>query len=333
MTTPAPEPQRRSYGPDFLTALFRQPLDPGYADAAARRARLGPRTGWRREAVRAGSAFMALVIGFLLVVAYRQTVAGEPGRSQARAGLVAQVNERQDSSDELQRRADELREEVVRQRDAALDDTVITRLRELEAATGLARVRGAGLVVRVDDAPSAPDAVTGSKSSDIGRVYDRDLQRIANELWGAGAEAIAINGQRLTATTTIRRAGQAILVDFRPVARPYEIAAIGPDDLEPRFSASRTAQLFRSLVDAYGMSFELREYGDLTLAAAAEPQLHYAQPATQPSPKPGSTAPGTPTRPGPTASSAVPSTTPRVTATGGGTGGGSPYSSPTGGGR
>ncbi|HEU4424761.1 MAG TPA: DUF881 domain-containing protein [Pilimelia sp.] len=278
MTASAPEPQgRRPYGPDFLTALFRHPLDPGYADAAARRAERGPRTGWRAGAVRAGSALTILVIGFLCVVAYRQTVAEQPGRSRARAGLVAQVNERQDLTDGLQRRADTLRDEVVRQRDAALNDTMATRLRELETATGLAKVRGAGVVVRVDDAPSADD-VAGSEESEEGRVFDRDLQHIANGLWGAGAEAIAINGQRLTATTTIRRAGRAILVDFRPVARPYQIAAIGPNDLQRRFLASKTAQVFRGLVDAYGMSFDVRGEDDLTLPAAAEPQLHYAQP-------------------------------------------------------
>ena len=55
-----------------------------------------------------------------------------------------------------------------------------------------------------------------------------DLQNVANALWAAGAEAIAINGQRLTATSTIRAAGNAILVDFRPVTSPYEVSAIGP---------------------------------------------------------------------------------------------------------
>ena len=77
------------------------------------------------------------------------------------------------------------------------------------------------------------------------RVIYSDLQKVANDLWAAGAEAIAINGQRLTATSTIRSAGAAILVDFRPVTSPYEVSAIGPGSLREQFDDSRTAYLMR----------------------------------------------------------------------------------------
>jgi uncharacterized protein YlxW (UPF0749 family) len=286
---------------DVLTDLFRFPLDPGYADAAARRATHGRRTGWRHSALRLAAVVTALAIGFLLAVAYRQTLADEPGRSRARAGLAEQVNERQAATDQLQRRADRLRDEVAKQRDAALADTEAARLRGLEAATGLARVRGNGVIVTVDDAPSAVDAVTG-EGADLGRVLDRDLQYIANALWAGGAEAVSINGQRLTATTTIRSAGRAILVDFRPVTGPYEIAAIGPDDLDRRFDTSAAARLFRSLESTYGMAYEVRRADGLTLPGAAEPRLRFARPVGTPAPTPAGS--------GPVPSGAVPSTSP-----------------------
>lgn len=281
----------RAYAPDFLTELFRNPLDPGYADAARRRAQVGPPTGWRGTATRTVSALTIVVVGFLLVVAYRQTMADEPSRSQARAGLVAQIDQRQAETDRLQVEAERLRDEVARQRDAALTDRDAARLRDLEAATGLARVRGDGVIVRVDDAPAAVDAVTGAQP-DLGRVMDRDLQDIANALWSGGAEAIAINDQRLTATSTIREAGHAILVDFRPLTRPYEIKAIGPDDLDDRFRESSAGQLMRALVDEQGMSFEVRTADDLTLPAAAEPQLHFANPSPSVAPTPSSSEGG-----------------------------------------
>jgi uncharacterized protein YlxW (UPF0749 family) len=259
-----------------------------------------------------------MAIGLLLVVAYRQTVADQPGRSRARAGLVAQVNERQASTDALQRRADELRDEVARQRDAALGGGAAKRLRQLEAVTGLARVRGDGAVVTVDDAPSAVDAVTGKQGQDLGRVFDRDLQYIANALWAAGAEAVAINGQRLTATTTIRSAGRAILVDFRPVTGPYEISAIGPDDLADRFSASQTDRLFRSLVNTYGMSYEVREADKLTLPGAAEPRLRFARPVggAAPSARPSGSA--SPAQPSGTGATGRPGDAPSTNPPGGG---------------
>jgi uncharacterized protein YlxW (UPF0749 family) len=232
-----------------------------------------------------------LVIGFLLVVAYQETLHDQPGRTRARDGLVAQVKERQRETDALQRRADRLRDEVARQRDAALNDTQAARLRGMEASTGLARVRGDGVVVTIDDAPSSVDAVTG-EGQDLGRVFDRDLQYVANALWAAGAEAVAINGQRLTATTTIRSAGRAILVDFRPVTGPYEVAAIGPGELKDRFSASPTAQLLRSLESTYGMAYDVRDVDDLTLPGAAEPQLRFATPPPATPPPTPTVAPG-----------------------------------------
>lgn len=287
------------FAPEFLTDLFRNPLEPGYADAARRRARHGagagpPEPAWQRAAARTLTLLVLAGIGFLLVVAYLHVLAEEPDRIRTRAGLVGEINDRQRTTDDLGGRAERLRAEVARLRDAALDDSAAARLRNLEAITGLARVTGDGVVVRISDAPRAVDAVTGAGGvADQGRVLDRDLQQIANALWMAGAEAIAINGQRLISTSTIRAAGDAILVDYRPVAGPYEVAAIGPEELRRRFSDSPTAGAFRDLAAAFGMSFEVREQDDLDLPAASEPQLRYARPVL-PSPAP-SGSPAVPT--------------------------------------
>jgi uncharacterized protein YlxW (UPF0749 family) len=292
----------RGYTPDFLTELFQNPLEPGYAEAARRRAERaagdqpgadsgGPGPG-RYSPPRLLTLVVVAAIGFLLVVAYQHVLADEPARARARAGLVDQINDRQASSDTLRRRADQLRDEVARQRDAVLDDRAAARLRDLEATTGLGRVTGDGVVVRIADAPKPVDAVTGQGSgNDLGRVLDRDLQQIANALWRAGAEAIAINGQRLISTSTIRAAGDAILVDFRPLTGPYEVSAIGPGDLQRQFANSTTAKTFRQLVEAFGMSFEIRKRNDLSLPAASDPQLRYARPLRDASPSPSTVTP------------------------------------------
>jgi uncharacterized protein YlxW (UPF0749 family) len=290
--------QRRVFAPDFLTALFRDPLDPAYADAAARRRERGPAPGgWRSVPTKAVTALTLAAIGFLFIVAYQHAVADAPGRSKARAGLVEQIDDRKASTERLRTQADALREEVARLRDAALEKGEAQHLREMEAATGLAKVRGDGAVVRVGDAASEVNGVTGNgDANNLGRVLDRDLQDIANALWAAGAEAIAINGQRLTGTSTIRTAGGAILVDFQPVTSPYEVTAVGPADLDRRFDASSTARFFKALASQYGMTFQVRRAQNVTLPAAIAPQLRYAE-------KPGSETPS------PKASGATPSTT------------------------
>ncbi|MEU8073338.1 DUF881 domain-containing protein [Micromonospora sp. NPDC049151] len=276
------DPSSRVYAPDFLTELFRNPLDPGYGDASARRA-TGSMSRVRQVLGRPVSLLVLAVIGFLFAVAYRETVAEEPSRATARAGLVAEIKGREAETDRLTERAEQLREEVGRQRDATLSGSQASRLRTLEAGTGLARVRGDGVVVRLADAAADEDGVTNGDAGPS-RVLYSDLQKVANALWAAGAEAVAVNGQRLTATSTIRSAGEAILVDYRPVTGPYEVQAIGPRSMRDRFDESRAAALMREVARTTGLSFGVKRVGDLTLPAAPQPRLRYAEPPATPGP-------------------------------------------------
>lgn len=280
MTAPGPDRDggRGSTGsslsPDFLLDLFRNPLDPGYADAAARRSGMPP---WRRRSGRALTVVSLVVIGALLAVSYQQVVQDKPTRAQVRAELVDQVHQQSGTTEALEQRVDDLRDEVARLRDQQLAGAQARQLRDLEAVTGLARVQGDGVVVHVADGPEQQDPVTGAHVAEA-RILDYDLQRIANALWAAGAEAVAINDRRLTATSTIRHASGAILVNRRPVAGPYEVAAVGRDDLADRFAASGTAGYLQELVNTFGITYEVRPETNLTLPAALNPDLHHAAP-------------------------------------------------------
>lgn len=274
------------FAPDFLLELFTNPLDPGYADAARARARNGPRARWRQAGAYSLRTVTLLVVGFLLAVAYRAAVSAEPERSRAHAGLVQEVKTSQERTDELQVGADKLRREVTAAQQAALGGGAaeLARAREQEAAAGLASVTGPGAVVRLADAPSPIDPNTGRPSTtEVSRVLDVDLQSVVNALWAGGAEAVAINGQRLTTLSTIRTAGNAVLVDFRPVTSPYEVAAIGPTDLEKQFQHTSTAATMADLAKRYGLGYETRTERTLALPAAPGTSLRYAHP---PAPSP-----------------------------------------------
>ncbi|MBU2665607.1 DUF881 domain-containing protein [Actinoplanes bogorensis] len=281
MTQPDEQPPKRTFTPDFLTELFRNPLDAGYADAAARKLREGEPTGVRKRVSTAALTVTCVALGFLLVMAYKQTVADEPSRSTVRAELIEQVQNRRETTSKLQDQADQLAEEVSALRESGLSDDEIQKLRDTEAATGLAMVRGSGAKITVGDGPTPINPVTGERNL-VARVKDSDLQLATNALWSLGAEAISINGQRLTATSTIRQAGEAILVDLRPVTTPYEVVAIGPDDLAKDFQASYAGRFFDQLSAKYGMSFSAREAKDVQLDAATELKLRVAQPSTPP---------------------------------------------------
>lgn len=307
-----------SPGLAMLAELMNNHLDPGYAAAAERRAVSQPPTGLTRRARTAATALTLLAAGVILAVAYQTAVAKAPDAAAAKAGLVSDIKRRTNSVEEMQDRADTLRGDVARDREAALADSAAGQqtardLRRLETATGLGSVTGPGLVVTVGDGPPPADPVTGEPTDELNlaRVLDRDLQELVNVLWRAGAEAVTIDGQRLTPTSTIRLAGEAILVDLRPVSSPYEIKAIGdPEELNDRFTGSGVARRFRGYIQRYQMSFKVERARELELPASAGSPLTYAH-------RPGAPQDRDQARPGTTTPSATP-TTPVPSPTGGG---------------
>jgi uncharacterized protein YlxW (UPF0749 family) len=275
----------------LLDDLLSDHLDKGYAAAAARRA--ARHVNGDQEPRRRSGPLLALgllLAGFLLAAAYRATAAQAPESERIRQALLHDVQQGSATSDRLQRQAADLTARLLRERDAALTtsvtgDRVARQVQQLEAAAALMPVRGPGVTIMLGDAAAGDhaDPTTGDRITvppdDNGRLQDRDLQSVVNALWAAGAEAISINSQRLAPTTTIRAAGEAILVDLLPVASPYTIAAIGnPDTLLPRFADSEAARRYQSLVGVYGIRFSVRRSVDLRLPAATGTGLRYAQP-------------------------------------------------------
>ena len=177
--------------------------------------------------------------------------------------------------------------EVAARRDAALasdlagrDET--RRLNALELAAATVPVTGPGIVVTLDDRPEAvegepePTLPRGEVGGD-GRVLDRDLQALVNGLWAAGAEAISIDDLRLTARTAIRSAGEAVLVDFRPLSPPYVVRALGdPGRLEPAFVDGEAGRRLATYTTLYGLRMDVQAERSLTLPAGSPAELRSA---------------------------------------------------------
>jgi uncharacterized protein YlxW (UPF0749 family) len=101
-----------------------------------------------------------------------------------------------------------------------------TQIKQLQLAAGLTVVSGPGIRIVMTDNPSAAGA--GGNSPFLpGVVHDFDLLQVVNELRAAGAEAISINGARITAYTPIRCVGPTIRINWEAAAPPFVIEAIG----------------------------------------------------------------------------------------------------------
>jgi uncharacterized protein YlxW (UPF0749 family) len=113
--------------------------------------------------------------------------------------------------------------------------------------------------------------------SQVAVLHDRDLRAVVNQLWSAGAEAIAVNGLRVTALSVIRVAGEAILLDLQPLNPPYTVSAIGDrDGLQLAFAQSAIARQLKTMVAVDGISFRFGGKSDLRLPSVTVDQLRYA---------------------------------------------------------
>ncbi|HWG94252.1 MAG TPA: DUF881 domain-containing protein [Mycobacteriales bacterium] len=294
---PADAPPRRLDGSmSLLVDVMTNTLDEGYAERARRREAPpvpGAPPARPRGAGRVAGAVVLVLLGTLTgtaVAAVRDRAAAGAG---LRAQLAGEVQERSRESDALAEEVAALRAAVAQERDRALaDDATGSRLAELvralELAAGTSAVTGPGLVVELDDAPADPalDPAPGARGGTPldRRVLDRDLQGVVNGLWAAGAEAVAVNGVRLSSRAAIRSAGEAVLVDFRPISPPYTVEAVGrPADLEVGFVDGPAGRYLQALSQINGLTWSARRAEDLRLPAATEPELRAARPVEEPS--------------------------------------------------
>jgi uncharacterized protein YlxW (UPF0749 family) len=200
--------------------------------------------------------------------------------------LVARVRAAQHGADDLASRLADLEGRLAALRGQSLPQSgaLAQQLQRAQLAAGQTAVTGPGLTVTLQEpAAASASAVAGRggttpiEATNI--LTDRDVRSVVNELWHDGAEAIAVNGVRLTPTSAIRFAGQAVLVDFEPITSPYEIEAVGnADDLSVAFAQSAVASRYQTLVSVDGIGFSFTGSDHLSLPASAPTVPRYAVP-------------------------------------------------------
>jgi uncharacterized protein YlxW (UPF0749 family) len=266
----------------LLTSMLERPLDPGYAAAAEKRLAAGQpaSSGTRRPLL----IVWLLIIGLVIGVSTAELRGRDGARNEARRDLITQIEARQQTVDERDTQVRSLQREidaVTARLDPELVGTRAAELDSLRVSSGLAAVTGPGLRITLDDAAGTRTSADGDPrtgASSEGRVQSKDMQILANGLWDAGAEAISINGQRLTSRTAIRFAGEAILVNFRPLTRPYTIEAIGdPAAMQTRFAEGTAGSYLTGLRSNYGIETSLTTQDELTLPSAVNVSTREAQ--------------------------------------------------------
>lgn len=276
----APAPRRVDESMTLITAMIERPQDPAYAAAAARRERAG--LPLATPVATPVVVVTAVLIGLLLALAATTLRTGEVAGAKVRSDLIAQIDARRALVDERSGAIQERTRDIAALERAALARAQLSGLAgeidRLRLITGTEAVHGPALTVTLENS-ATPSSGSGEAT---GTVLSRDVFIVTNALWEAGAEAIAINGQRLTARSPIRFAGSAILVNYRPLVPPYRIVAIGdPDTLPVNFGAGLGAAYVKSLTDNYGIRSDISTQGDVSLPGAPVPATERAHRPTE----------------------------------------------------
>ena len=174
-------------------------------------------------------ALVALGVGFVLADQVRTqllTPSNQVARYQA---LVRSVQDLETTNADKRRQIADVRSQIESQEaDAASRSTTTRSLRnqvgDLRAHAGLVAVHGPGVEVVLRNGLAGPQ--TGGQAGFL--VNFQDVQDVVNLLFAQGAEAIAVNGRRITPLTAFSGSeGQIVIDQGPPIASPVKIDAIG----------------------------------------------------------------------------------------------------------
>ncbi len=231
-----------------------------------------------------------LALGFLTAAQLASEGPRVRYTTQERTPLVDTVNTLQAQQDDLKARILDVRAQIqdIETEGASSEDRVKQLNAQLQAAriaAGLIPLTGSGIVIQLEDSkdPVPPD---GGEVDYL--VGSHDIRTIVEALWGAGAEAVAVNGERLTPTSAIIDVGASLLVNSAYLTPPYQITALGASDLYEQLSRSaKFVDFVRERGDGYGIRVSLAEPESVDMPAfVGTVTLRYSRPIVSPSPGP-----------------------------------------------
>jgi uncharacterized protein YlxW (UPF0749 family) len=209
--------------------------------------------------MRTGLVIGCAGVGFLAAIVALGRPAVPPDRLPRQFVLANLIDKQQQQASLLRRQVNQLRHQidVLRSSEAGQGNDALSRegdLRNADLISGLTPVDGPGVRVVLDDSD-----LTTAPSGNINDlvIHSQDVQAVVNGLWRSGAEAIAINGERLVATSAVLCVGNTLLLNGTVHSPPYTMDAVGAtagrfeaDPLVRRLHADATTFRLRFSVDA-----------------------------------------------------------------------------------
>ena len=231
-------------------------------------------TGSRRLTVWTALVPVVALAAGMLFATSGQTALGTDLRAGESSQLTSLIDQRDSTVARQQRELAELQRQV-----QALTDQAGSRNAEVAAvqaagesgvtSAGLTALAGSGLRIVLDDAPVDPDGVLpGDATVDDVVIHQADVQAVVNALWAAGADGVAIMGERMIATSAVICVGSTLLLQGRRYSPPFVITAVGDSgQMRQQLSAAPGVQQLELAVDDYGLTYTVEDQRTVELPA------------------------------------------------------------------
>lgn len=216
----------------------------------------------------------SILIGFLLVALLKNPVGSTTIRPE---GTISDLIQIEQENQQLAAENAKLQAELAKYRTGQnASDLAVKQTREARMNAGLVAVRGPGIRIILDDS----DVSQLPPGEDINNylIHEAYIRDIMNALWNGGAEAISVNGQRVTTHTEVFCSGSYIQIAGTRQMPPYTIDAIGDTY---NLQSALNFYVWNKLGDfqeQYGITRTLETKDDMVIPAGKLKAYKYAEP-------------------------------------------------------
>lgn len=217
----------------------------------------------------------SVLLGFLFIILLKaQGVTG----SQEETAVPSLIQTEQENQ-QLSVENEKIQLELVKYAQGQSASTLANeQLLEAKMNAGLIALTGPGLRITLDDSKRV---VIGEEDPNSYFIHEQYIREILNALWNGGAEAIAVNGQRVTTHTEVFCGGSFIQINGTRQMPPYLIETIGD-------SRNLTAALnfyvwdrLGELQEQYGITRKLDVLDKVMIPAGKLREYRYAEPVKE----------------------------------------------------
>ena len=230
---------------------------------------------WLRECLRKSVVVFTLVgiaLGIFLVAQWKSPLATTAPDATSRQATIRRTIQRLETEQvQLKKQIADLRAQTTAEQQQITQSqsasaTLGKALAEQRTLAGTVPVKGQGIEVLLDD--SQEHALSPSDDPDNYIVHEYQIRDVVNLLWGSGASAISVNGERFVNSTSVYCVGSTILINDTRTSPPYHILAVG--DIARMQQALQDGNSLRDLkarADMYGLVFKMVKVGAVTVPA------------------------------------------------------------------